>query len=346
MHAEQKKLLRKILDGNCSEQELQEIKILLNKPEAKAFLSELMENQAAQVELDYTESMEALDKKTEEWLRKVHQQMDNETTTPIVHRVLLKKSSLLRYAAIWAGVLMVISVAFWQVYETNDIRQQVAYVEKANAVGIPVKDMLPDSSYVFLGAGSKLSYPPDFYGHAREIKLEGEAFFQIRHMPSKPFIVYTGAIQTQVLGTSFKVQAFDGKPLVVSVATGKVSVTKLGNSRKTLAMLTPGLKITYDAEIDAAVTGKVDIHGLLNWKDGDIVFDEQRLESVTAELERRFGVKIVFADESLKDYRVNGSFSAGQSVEIDMKILSRIGKFKYQSNNSKSFLIDKPDNMN
>lgn len=347
MQAEQKKLLEKFLEGNCSDRELQEVKVLLNKPEAKEFLHQLMEDQAAEVESAYALPKEELEQRAEEWLRKVHRQMPVETGDPLIRNLNRRKWPFMRYAAIWAGLLMVASFTFFQLYPSFDREQESAYVEKTNALGIPVKYTLPDSSSVYLGAGSQLKYPRNFDGDVRKVTLKGEAFFQITRMPSKPFIVFTGEVRTQVLGTSFKVQAFEGKPLTVSVATGKVSVTKTeGDQTRALATLTPGLQVTYNSLTGETISGNVDVHGLLDWKDGDIIFDEQRLETVTSELERRFGVKIVFADESLRDYKVSGSFSAGQSVETDMKILSRIGTFKYHSNTNKSFLIHKPDHMN
>lgn len=346
MNVKQRTLLEKFLNGSYNRRELQEAKALLNEPGAKEFMQELMGEQADQVEIDFRSRGKDLEKKTEIWLNQIHQQISKNEEIPKTHKIQPIKWGFLRYAAVWAGVIMVASIAFWQIKTAKTNVELVAYVEKANAMGVPVKFILPDSSSVFLGAGSKLRYPIDFKGDVREIKLDGEAFFQVKHMSSKPFIIRTGDIQTQVLGTSFKVQAFEGQPLMVAVATGKVGVTKSDNKEsKLIAMLTPGLKVTYYAKSGKAVNGTVDINSLAQWKDGEIVFDEQPLEQVTSELERRFGVNIAFVDETQKEYKVSGSFSSDQSISTAMKMLSIIGKFEYKTQTNKSFIIDKPDNM-
>ena len=73
--------------------------------------------------------------------------------------------------------------------------------------GEKVKLILPDSSVVYLGAGSKLTWPSHFVkGKLRNIQLEGEAFFEVKHDTSSPFIVHSGQMQTRVLGTSFNVK--------------------------------------------------------------------------------------------------------------------------------------------
>src|SRR6202000_336004 len=83
---------------------------------------------------------------------------------------------------------------------------------------------LSDSTIVYLGPDSKINFPGRFNGKTRELNLEGEAFFQVKKDHQHPFIIHTGDVSTTVLGTSFKITAFKGEPLTVSVATGKVRV--------------------------------------------------------------------------------------------------------------------------
>src|SRR5690606_4549797 len=70
---------------------------------------------------------------------------------------------------------------------------------------------LPDGSTVLLNTGSTLDFPEAFDAQTREVRLSGEAFFNIREDQARPFVVHTGALKTTVLGTSFNVKAYEGE---------------------------------------------------------------------------------------------------------------------------------------
>eukprot|EP01132_Coremiostelium_polycephalum_P022666 gene22666-26912_t len=101
----------------------------------------------------------------------------------------------------------------------------IKYAEAKSGYGQVLKIVLADSSTVWLNSGSRLRYPEKFNGSSRELYLEGEAFFNVVHKKSQPFIVHSGALNTQVLGTSFNIKAYkNSAQLKVSVATGKVGI--------------------------------------------------------------------------------------------------------------------------
>ena len=83
---------------------------------------------------------------------------------------------------------------------------------------------LPDGSTVIISAGSKLNYSSSFGDiRKREVYLEGQAYFDISHNASKPFIVHTGKIETTVLGTAFDIKAWPANAdVIVTVIRGKV----------------------------------------------------------------------------------------------------------------------------
>jgi len=86
---------------------------------------------------------------------------------------------------------------------------------------------LEDGSQITLKPKSEVSFARHFLKEKREIKLTGEAFFEVAHDEQRPFIVYTRNVITRVLGTSFLVQAAESNPaVVVSVKTGRVSVSR------------------------------------------------------------------------------------------------------------------------
>src|SRR5690606_8328137 len=85
--------------------------------------------------------------------------------------------------------------------------------------------LLPDSSRVWMNALSTLSYPADFGNHRRDVEISGEVYFEVRRDPVKPFLVKTGELSVQVLGTQFLLNAYEEEPEIrVSLLTGRVAV--------------------------------------------------------------------------------------------------------------------------
>jgi len=106
---------------------------------------------------------------------------------------------------------------------------------------------LPDGTLVSLNSGTKLQYPRKFKSDTREVKIQGEAFFQVKPNKNKPFIIHAGKAEIKVLGTSFNVNAYpDNKLVEVIVETGKVQVlNKIAETMPTKELiLTPGDKGT------------------------------------------------------------------------------------------------------
>ena len=101
--------------------------------------------------------------------------------------------------------------------------------------------LLPDSTQVWLNAGSTLDYPEHFDEATREVTLVGEAYFDVKHAAEHPFIIHTGQIQTTVLGTAFNINAYtDRSNIQVSVSRGKVKVSR---GDQLIAMLVKGQEV-------------------------------------------------------------------------------------------------------
>jgi ferric-dicitrate binding protein FerR (iron transport regulator) len=229
--------------------------------------------------------------------------------------------------------------AVWQVQKMTQ-QEHTAFVEKCNLQTVPAMYRLPDSSTVYLGPGSTLHYPAHFKGNTRELELKGEGFFEVTPDRDKPFILHTGAIQTRVLGTSFKVEAVDGQPLVVSVATGKVSVS---TPTKELALLTPGRKITWYDTSKQAIAGQANIQVLEQWKTGEMVFEEQTMEQIARELQKRYRVLFVFINKGIADKTFSGTFSSAKPIDKILKTLSIAGRFHYERTGNRVINIYKTE---
>lgn len=336
MDEKDKKLLIRYFQGKCTSDENIRARELLQNPEAEAFFRHLSWSEWNEP-VQGDESARLLHTR---WKKKVNARIRaTEKTTAKRSTLSLRTRKTFGYAAIWLGIFFVSGLLIWQ-WQANGESDQTAMIEKANRQGVPVRYVLPDNSTVFLAAGSTISYPENFKGKSREVQLQGEAFFEVSKNPHKAFIIHTGEISTRVLGTSFRVTAIEGRPLEVAVATGKVGVS---HKDKTLATLTPGYKLSWYPEEQKAVTGQTDIEGLEQWKNGDLIFDNLNMEYIAEELQKRYGVSIIFADEEVKKSRVSGTFAASKSAGQVMKVLAVAGKFAYESEDDKTFRIYKTD---
>lgn len=207
-----------------------------------------------------------------------------------------------------AAVALIVATLSFVLYQTKKeshaTLSAITMVEKIAPVGRKMSTKLPDGSTVVLNAGSKISYPDSFDGNVREIELSGEAFFNVRHNPKKPFhVIFSGDV-VKVLGTSFNIRAYEEDGSVsVAVATGKVSYTISGMESE--MVLAPDEMATYDIRLKQLTKQKVDRLEMFGWKDKILYFKNKPFDQIVIELERWYGVKI----EVKKDFTRKGTFS-------------------------------------
>ena len=141
---------------------------------------------------------------------------------------------------------------------------------------------------------------------ARTIWLDrGEAYFDVKHDASHPFVVYVGGRRITDLGTKFLVRR-NAKTLEVALVKGSVRVgAEHGASR----LLKPGDVAVASAE-SMVITKKTarELANELSWRDGVLVFDNAPLGEVAAELNRYNRQKLVIADEGAAKLAVVGTF--------------------------------------
>lgn len=327
-----KSLLRKYISQHCSPEELEELKKIMLLPHARHLFDEVISEGFPGLEAEQDPDQSELEEKLQQFQLRLQQQpAEKPASEKGMVRSLKRRKYYYPAAAIW--LVFVLGLGFYGLMKYKEQPQlkqlHTAMRTVENPLGQRSRIILPDSSAVYLGAGSKLRMPDLFTGNTREVELEGEAFFQVTKNPKKPFIIHTGSVQTKVLGTSFKIEAFRDMPLTVSVATGKVRVDDYAGDAKgrSLAVLTPGQKITYQHGIAAA--GKVDAADVASWKDARLVFRQRRLREITQELERWYAVRISYENERKAEESISISLQADVPLNSIMKVLSATGHFKY-----------------
>lgn len=227
-----------------------------------------------------------------------------------------------------ACVAVAFSIAFW-VYQLPSSRQSAQLLSKEYSDRIEWENhtqwaktvVLSDGSKVQLQPTSRLISPKSFTGSVREIKLEGDAFFNIAHNPEKPFLVNVGNVVTKVLGTSFWIRGTHNKQIEVGVKTGKVAVFEkkmLDKPMENGVILTPNLKVTYFADEQHFVAGLVEKPEIikaaaLNHYAFD--FKNEPFEKVVEVLAKAYGIELFFENESLKNCTLTGNLEGLEMYE-------------------------------
>lgn len=196
---------------------------------------------------------------------------------------------------------------------------------------------LPDGSTVIISPGSKLNYPSSFDGLSkREVYLDGQAYFDIKHNSLKPFVIYTGKLKTTVLGTAFNINAWaDSDDITVTVARGKVKVEDINNN--TLGVLTPNRQIKYDKVNAKSIEKAVQSTEYLKWKEEeDLLLSDVSVAEAAELLEDRYKVKIAISDNQIKSKRFTTIVRKGEELD---RILHSISEF-----NNASYNYDKDKN--
>jgi transmembrane sensor len=186
---------------------------------------------------------------------------------------------------------------------------QSSFTERINSSAVPERVVLSDQSVVTLQPGSRLRYPIEFAGNKREVTLIGEAFFEVRKNPHKPFLVYSHDLITKVLGTSFRIKAYPtDRNVTVAVRTGRVSVyspqlatqTKLKSDPETIGVvLTPNQQVTYLGQEHRLVKTLVEkpLVVIRNEELASFTFQNAPVSKIMAAIEKTYGVDVVYDEE-------------------------------------------------
>ena len=176
--------------------------------------------------------------------------------------------------------------------------------------GMVAEFFLPDGTKVWLNSGSELEFPMLFPSDKREVKLKGEAFFEVTKNEKQPFRVNAKELNVDVLGTSFNVISYDDESQSeVILIEGKVSLSaEVGLAIKEFGTLQPGCRAVYTAESQTVSTQRIDPDKYIAWLDGNLVFQDDSMDDVVKRLGRWFNVEIVIEDPEINEYIYKATF--------------------------------------
>jgi transmembrane sensor len=158
------------------------------------------------------------------------------------------------------------------------------------------QEKLPDGSTVFINKGSELSYEAAKDG-SRQVKLKGEAFFEVVHNEKEPFVVLIDDIRIQDIGTAFNIKAVPGSGSIeVTVESGEVHFYSAVDQGLKLRQ---GEKALYEiASKRFTKTTPVPSENITSYKTKLFRFRDTPLREVVAQINSVYDTNIRLADEA------------------------------------------------
>ena len=182
---------------------------------------------------------------------------------------------------------------------------------------------LSDGTKVWLNSSSSLTYPVAFAGNERDVKISGEAYFEVAHNAAKPFKVIKGETLITVLGTHFNVNAYeDESSIKVTLLQGAVKVDR-GTLTK---LLKPGQQAQVSSDIK--INNEVNVDEVMAWKNGEFQFGEAAdIHSIMREIARWYDVDIEYKGDI--SGHIGGTISRDENVSQVLSMLEMTGAVKF-----------------
>lgn len=219
--------------------------------------------------------------------------------------------------------------------------QELVYNEIIIPKGKTFELKLSDGTLVHLNADTSLKYPVSFVeGKDRRVFLKGEAYFEVAKDSLHKFVVEAKDMDVQVLGTHFNVSSYANEEAYAVLAEGSVAISdkREETMNEDLSFLKPGQKAAMTE--GALVISEVDIHDYLNWRNGDLTFNNESFKDIIKKIERRYGVRIENGYTELEAVRFRGYFE-NETIQDLLDTFKESAEFDYEITNN-HILIKKP----
>lgn len=270
--------------GECSEEELHKVNAWLDEADENA--RELFRKE----EIYHLGKADRLadEKKVERAEKQLIKRLKQEE----IKRNKVKRINIwMRYAALIISFFFISGIGY-HIYQNQTQEEELVAVVARDQVK---ELMLPDGTKVWLNKYSTLKYPHEFAEKGRNVYMEGEAYFEVKRNPEKPFIVRSEAMQVRVLGTVFNFKSDKtNRSAVATLIKGEIEVK--GNHDEGMIILSPGQKAELNAVSRRLVVKQVDT-GIENWHNNQFVFEKADIFTIARTLENSYGVRIILAPD-------------------------------------------------
>lgn len=237
-------------------------------------------------------------------------------------------------------LLIASTISYW--WGGYHLQHQFADMVVEAPLGGKTRLILPDSTLVWLNAGSRIIYSQGFGVKDRQLQLEGEGYFEVRKKGKLPFDVKTKELNVTVLGTKFNFRNYEeDEEVIVNLLEGKV---RLENVVKKMGIryLSPSEKIILNKATGEMTITHAKVSNAKEWTNDGLFFDEMPLSDIVKELNRSYNVKICIADERLAPDRFYAFFNMKKQTIYDiLDIIAATKQMEYKAQGDSILLYAK-----
>ena len=296
-------IIAKYISSQLSEEEKNSFeKMLLEKPKLKKELNKSMSIWKRSSELGKKENSIILIPDIKEQLVIMNTRIDQHPSSINKTFKIVKSNNRFNIVYKLVAAVSFLLLASWGLYfvinQKNDLTTiSLSHINTNNKEIREIK--LSDGTVVWLNENSQFSYPKNFGTETRNVKLKGEAFFEVTKNPLKPFTIETQTTQTKILGTSFNLKTKTNK-VQLALMTG---IAFFYAKNETPIEVRPNQLITFSKTTNKISKQNISTNDFAAWRNKTIFFKNAPLHEVAQSLEKWYGVKIQLENKELNKIR-------------------------------------------
>ena len=300
-----RELLYKMFSGNASDEEISEIREWVDSSDInkRKFFSE----------------------------RKIYDSVSLRSRNRMVFQMLPTISRRVFWVSMLSSVVATVCLCF---YLIPLIQKEGTSAVSYNTISVPagqrVSVSLSDGTVIWLNSLSKLTYPTSFGNGERNVKLKGEAFFDVSEARDdrNKFVVSAGKCKIKVLGTVFNVDAYDDETFSTTLLKGRIEVNDTSLLEKPISMI-PNQIVHFENGRLSLRPCEKDFE-FKDWRSGIIDFKEIDFKRLMRKLERNYGVRIIVRNTRLDNYVYSGKFRTSDTIEEVLNALQSDAHFSFE----------------
>ncbi len=223
--------------------------------------------------------------------------------------------------------------------------------------------VLPDSTQVWLNAGSRITYDKNFGAATREVTLTGEAFFDVARNAGRPFVIHTERIDIKVLGTRFNVKSYPSdRTTEATLIRGSIEISikdrptekiilkpneklVVANDDSTLHrnnFTRPGIAANESLVMIRKPTYEVNTGAVIetSWVENKLIFQDEAFRDLARQMERWYGVSFRFTKPRQEEWHFTGNFQK-ETIQQALDALKLTEAFNYTIQENQITIYDR-----
>ncbi|PKD43494.1 hypothetical protein CWD77_07950 [Rhodohalobacter barkolensis] len=334
-----KQLLKKFFRNQCNSEELEQVYDWFKTKEGAEYLEMKLEQDMHH----YAEEENLLlfpDVPTDRMLQNIRKKRSKSINKQDDFKWIIRAAVVLLFFTILGGSYLILQ-------HSNPVSEQTAkQVYKTISTQEDQHRLmtLSDGTQIRLNSNSSIVLPEVFSDNVREVRLKGEAWFQVAEDSSKPFIIQADKAQVRVLGTEFNVKVDTlARNVQVAVTEGKVSLNNVNRSENR-AILTKDTFALYNLQNDEILIEQAPVINYLSWINGRLTFYNDPLWQVNRFLERKYNVRIRYDQQHIGKLALSLDVAA-KDLESILDIIANTLNLQFSYNPDRNDVLwTKPNN--